>query len=262
MPNQPDTTGFHPDRVDLLIQFCLAVAGEGDPGEQALGPIHLVKYVYLADLIYAASNEGQTFTGSSWRFHHFGPWSTEVWKRIEPAALAAGIPQITIPSTKYERDAVVYQAGQELSADELDKELPMLIALQIRNLVRKYRSFTPELLHFVYGTNPMLNAAPGETLDFSLAVLPPKPKAEPQPELSKAQIKSLRKLKAQLTAKKGQEKTKRRVSPTTQPRYDEAFDEIGKLIEEQECALKACKGKLSFSSAVWKSRARGDMELN
>ena len=37
-------------KVDLLIQFALAVAAEEDAlAERELGPIHLIKYVYLAD---------------------------------------------------------------------------------------------------------------------------------------------------------------------------------------------------------------------
>jgi len=37
-------------RVDLLLKYILAAAGQEDPGNREVGPIHLVKYVYLADL--------------------------------------------------------------------------------------------------------------------------------------------------------------------------------------------------------------------
>ena len=43
------------DRVDLLIQYALAVAGQNDFGERELGPIHLLKYVYLGDLAHAGA---------------------------------------------------------------------------------------------------------------------------------------------------------------------------------------------------------------
>ena len=73
-------------KVDLLIQYALLVAGEADDyQDRSLGPIHLLKYVYLSDLAYAKREQGQTYTGTPWKFHKFGPWSAEVHGRIEPA---------------------------------------------------------------------------------------------------------------------------------------------------------------------------------
>ena len=43
-------------KIDLLLQYALAVASEEDDFKnQRLGAIHLIKYVYLADLAYAPS---------------------------------------------------------------------------------------------------------------------------------------------------------------------------------------------------------------
>jgi hypothetical protein len=53
-----------------LLKYILAAAGQEDPGHRKVGPIHLIKYVYPADLIFA---------------NHFGPWAPEVYSRIEPA---------------------------------------------------------------------------------------------------------------------------------------------------------------------------------
>ena len=50
-------------KVDKIIQYALAVAANEDFCNRDLGPIHLVKYVYLADLAYAERNKGETFTG-------------------------------------------------------------------------------------------------------------------------------------------------------------------------------------------------------
>jgi len=62
-------------RVDKIIQYTLLVAGdEDDYFDRQLGPIHLIKYVYLADLDYAASHNGEIFTGVKWQFYKFGPW--------------------------------------------------------------------------------------------------------------------------------------------------------------------------------------------
>ncbi len=75
-------------RVDLVLQYSLLVAGEQDTSfDRQLGPIHLLKYVYLADL-FAGKNEGATYTGIEWKFYKFGPWSQSVNERIAPALSA------------------------------------------------------------------------------------------------------------------------------------------------------------------------------
>ena len=37
-------------KVDQLLKYVLVAAGQEDYGNREVGPIHLVKYVYLADL--------------------------------------------------------------------------------------------------------------------------------------------------------------------------------------------------------------------
>lgn len=74
------------DKIDLIIQFALLAAGdEDDFFDRQLGPIHLIKYVYLADLSFAKRNNGESFTGVDWEFYKFGPWSQQVNERVEPA---------------------------------------------------------------------------------------------------------------------------------------------------------------------------------
>lgn len=52
------------NKIDLLIQYAILIAGQEDEyPDRQLGPIHLIKYVYLADLAYAERNGGETFTG-------------------------------------------------------------------------------------------------------------------------------------------------------------------------------------------------------
>ncbi len=43
------------NKVDLLLKYILAAAGEEDFGNREVGPIHLIKYVYLADLAEGVS---------------------------------------------------------------------------------------------------------------------------------------------------------------------------------------------------------------
>ena len=85
--------------VDLVIQYSLLAAGdEDDYIDRQLGPIHIIKYVYLADLVYAKHNNGQSFTGIDWQFYKFGPWSQAVHARIEPALKAIHANRNQFPS--------------------------------------------------------------------------------------------------------------------------------------------------------------------
>ena len=101
-------------RVDLLLIFILAATGQEDPGHRELGPIHLIKYVYLADLIFSEKHGGETYTGAPWRFHHFGPWSSEVYNRIEPVITEVGARVRQIPSSKSEEDLIRYSLVDEV----------------------------------------------------------------------------------------------------------------------------------------------------
>ena len=51
-------------KVDLLLKYILPAAGQEDFGNQEVGPIHLIKYVYLADLAFAERHRGGTFAGA------------------------------------------------------------------------------------------------------------------------------------------------------------------------------------------------------
>jgi hypothetical protein len=86
-------SNLNPATVDLdrLFQYILATAAESEDFKtRELGPIHLLKYAYLADLAFAERNEGRTYTGTDWGFHHFGPWSSAAFQRIEPSLAVIG----------------------------------------------------------------------------------------------------------------------------------------------------------------------------
>lgn len=92
-------------KVDLIIQYALLVAGQEDDYEnRQLGPIHLIKYTYLADLYFARKNNGEIYTGIKWLFYKFGPWSQEVNSRIEPALLSINADQKIFESRYEERN--------------------------------------------------------------------------------------------------------------------------------------------------------------
>jgi len=89
------------ERTDLLLKYALVVAGQEDPGNREVGPIHLIKYVYLGDLAFSEGNSGETYTGVPWRFHHFGPWSEAVFERVKAVTQLVGARERRISSAKF-----------------------------------------------------------------------------------------------------------------------------------------------------------------
>ena len=151
-----------------------------------------MKYVYLADLAFAAKNAGQTFTGAAWQFHHFGPWDAGVFARIEPALAAVGAEPKRIASKRAD-DFVRYCLGQDVAERirrESERVLPSVIIFRIAGAVHEYGSDTASLLRAVYQTLPMLNAAPEEALDLRTVVR--ETSAEYEVHVEKAMTKSQR----------------------------------------------------------------------
>ena len=86
------------NNVDLLIRYIMVTAGHEDPGSRQLGPIHILKYIYLADLAFATGHQGETFTGLPWMFYKFGPWAMEAHQRIAPVVKSMGAEERVYPS--------------------------------------------------------------------------------------------------------------------------------------------------------------------
>lgn len=250
--------------ADLVIQYALAVAGETDEYRQReLGPIHLLKYVYLGDLASAHAGSG-SFTGASWRFYKFGPWAPEVLDRVAPAAKAIGAQERRFQSKYKEEDAVRWQTRQRGLAEQLERELPWHVARAVKGAVRKYGSDTPGLLEEVYRTPPMLNAAPGEFLRLDVGADPvpdedTRSSGAPLPALSKTKVKRLQeRVKQRLEQKRG----KALAAPSPQPRYDDVFARGQQWLDDLAGEpIKSERGRVRFSDAVWKSPGRRDPEI-
>jgi len=254
------------DRTDLVLEFVLLAAGRADEFlERFLGPIHLLKYVYLADLAHA-ENHGTTFTGARWRFYHFGPYEAEVFKRIEPATNRLGA-QERIFTSQYADDRKMWSIQDDEAFDAHERKLPVDVALKVRKYVKTFGRDTSGLLHFVYKTPPMLRAAPNEYLDFSTAFVSV---AEPRDEvpyvrapLSQKQIKKraerIREGREKLLAKLQQPLSPGLAEPTPAPRYDDVFDEGMSWLDGLAGGeLKPMSGELVVDDGVWKSPGRGD----
>ena len=252
-------------KADLVIQYALAVAGEAeDFRDRELGPIHLLKFVYLADLAYARA-ERQSFTGASWKFHKFGPWAVDVYQRIRPAIHSMGASERRFSATANE-EGVRWRVKDACLAKDLEPKLPWSVAREVKSAVHQYGSDTTGLLHFVYRTPPMLMAAPGETLNLLVeeareSVTVPVSTAETKlPEISKTKVKKLQALVRERLEER--RRSRMLVAPEPAPRYDEVFtkgqDWLDGLAGDP---VTAEKGQVHFSDEVWKSPGRRDPEI-
>ncbi|OGR08090.1 MAG: hypothetical protein A2511_17905 [Deltaproteobacteria bacterium RIFOXYD12_FULL_50_9] len=261
-------------RVDLLIQYILSVAaqGWGDYNDKEVGPIHIIKYVYLADLAYAMKHGGETYTGIPWIFHNFGPWDVGLYNRIPHAAKAIKAHKRTITETQYE-DFDRWSLMDDHLMDGLRKQLPGTVALAINGNFRQFQTDTYDLLDHVYSTIPMRHAAPGDLLPFDVAAKIHEQQQKEDEELQAYQAKRLtareqkrrkqafRDLKEKIQAKIAANRRQQHdmyVTPTA-PRYDELFWKGQDWLDSLAGGpIKAEKGELSVSDNIWKSPARSE----
>lgn len=257
---------FNPGHVDLLLQYALLVAGEDDEYfDRQLGPIHLIKYVYLADLAYARRNEGKTFTGVDWRFYKFGPWSQAVNERIEPALLAIRADKQAFPSDYGDKDDWVrWSLRDDRLLNEIERKIPSSISFPIKRDIHKFGKDTPSLLDYVYSTPPMLSAAPNEHLDFSfVAERSIAGEADSQQlRMDGLSNKKKKKFKEKMLALREQRNSRapkipKLVNPVKHARYDEVFDAgVAWLDDLAGPALTTEEIVAEFSDEVWKSLTR------
>ena len=252
--------------VDLVIQYSLLVAGdEDDYFDRQLGPIHIIKYVYLADLSFARLNNGQSFTGIDWQFYKFGPWSQAVHARIEPAlnAIHANRKQF---SSDYDdkEDWVRWDLHDNRLLEEKRRALPPVIRMDLKRDIHKFGKDTPSLLDYVYKTKPMLSAAPNEHLDLSLVVDNTSKDHECTQPLRMENLSNKKKkdFQQKMTAlrelhQQRKSETPKLIKPVTNPRYDDVYKEgvawLESLPGEQ---LSSSNISVEFSSDVWKSTTR------
>ncbi|NPU91929.1 MAG: hypothetical protein HPY82_08445 [Gammaproteobacteria bacterium] len=258
------------NKIDLVIQYALLTAGEEDDlYSRQLGPIHLIKYVYLADLYYAKKNNGQTYTGVDWQFYNFGPWSKLVHSRIEPALTAVCANKATFESDYGDSDWSRWNLRNEYLLTDKSKQLPSTITLHLRKDIHKFLKDTPSLLDFAYKTAPMLNAAPGEQLDFSRVASSKHQEVEEAPKLRMSSLSSKKqklfsdKMK-QLRQKFQESKTRKPelVSPVKEPAFDEVYRQGVQWLDSlagESFSVK--KLTAEFSDEVWKSSTRNSDDI-
>lgn len=259
------------DRIDDVMTYALCVAAERDEWDRELGPIHLIKYVYLADLANT-QEDGASFTGVEWEFFHFGPWSPTVHDRIEPLMLSLGVSERTFEGAEgVGRRYRLGDAAERLR--EAERKLPVRMGLKLKRWVQEFGSDTPGLLHFVYTTAPMLRAKPRDILDLAA----PLPKADELHEAAEgvdapsapAPSKKAQRRRADQLAKAGEEIRARLAARVAQrgataatdqpaPRYDEVHsDGVEWLDELAGSAPDDDTGELEFDPDLWEEDRGG-----
>lgn len=254
------------DRIEKLIQFALLVAGQKDEFyERELSRIHLIKYVYLADLAYAIKHGGVTWSQAPWQFYHFGPWAAEVNDWIPLAAHGLGAQERSLTS-KYGDDTIRWSVANDNETEhlleELERELPIEVSLSIRSNVRNFGNDTEGLLHHTYMTEPMLRATPGSQLLFLAEpreeFVPPAQSLEPsakQKKRSQAALEAARARFAERFAAHQKAKATEEYAPP--PRYDDEFFEGVKWLDSLAGDVPPSGEVLArFDSSVWESDTR------
>ncbi len=260
---------FNPVRVDSLLQFVLGVAAcEDDFRDRELGAIHLLKYVYLADVAHAERQGGETFTGAPWRFYHFGPWSAEVFDRIEPALAVVSARSKRI-SSKHADDFVRYSLDRvdaERVRSSFEATLPLVIQPRVAGAVHEFGSDTGSLLRAIYLTRPMVNAAPEENLDFATTVRETRAEYAAEPRTMTARQRRERKTHLERIRTEVQRRLATNTvvgsSAAPAPRYDEVFGTgvawLDQLAGED---VPTASGELTIANDVWKSDARREPDV-
>lgn len=264
--------------VQDLVSFAIAEAARQDCAV-ALGPIHLMKYLYLADWAYAKTHEGATLTEIPWKFYHFGPYSGAVEEDLEKAAnITTGGPQIFLGS-KSGKEVKRWEMEQNESTDsiylELERRLPCEAVSTIKWSVKEFGSSTYPLLHYVYATLPMRLAAPGELLDFSAAIqeqalpanvrLDPLPVAiaPPGPALSTTQKKKKEKafeaLKERMEAARARSEKSWELLSIESPE-DEIYLEGISWLDSLAVKSQPFMGTFEIDPSVWHSSLRRSIQ--
>lgn len=246
------------ERVNRLIQYLVAVASSKG---RDLRPIHILKFLYLADVRYAETNGGESYTGLPWKFFHFGPWC-DIQDTFDDVLLLAGAEKREIPASSEDRSETAAFKFGRIRADEIVRnlrdEIHGAVLNSIDDSVDRFGGHDiADMLEHVYTTAPMRHAAPDDLLDLSTAVDPDAPQRRAPRRLSKAARSRLAKAKRMLA-----EKAKNRTRPErvrVDVRYDEVFVKGTQWLDDIDGEpVQPLAGEVRFHPSLWLSSARTD----
>lgn len=260
-------------RVNAILAQVLLSAEDIDPYTiPGMGPIHFIKYIYLTDLFHAEHNQGGSFTDTTWRFHHYGPWDVTLYDHLENGLYALGATKNTIPPQYGVDDCIRWIIGdREKTVECASQELCAEYAHYIDSQVKIFGNSTPKLLDYVYKTPPMLKAAPDELLSFEPTGFFIKKHSHITENTSnKRTDDEERKYQIWLAdaqkflAEKADEIRRNRQPPRPipPPRYDKVFFDGMMAMDEPEIPmLPIGQYTVTIDDSIWKSKARNDCEI-
>lgn len=218
------------DKVTTLTQALLNLAK--DQGFRGLTITTLTKLIYLADVYYARKNSGETFSGTDWKFHHFGPYSYQLSEAIEQKIKGV---QIEAGETRDEGHEfkLIKLADFGKTATMQDTKLGIGITSSLEYNLKKFNRNLNGLLEYVYfHTEPMKGASPGDKLDFTTCeIINFKDfKAITSKGQDPNKIKKGKALLAALKAKK--EAKKSILGQYTPPKYDDLYNQSHELFDK------------------------------
>jgi hypothetical protein len=153
-----------------LILAVLAAAREAGAGQLTLTA--LVKFAYLADVLFAEERDGRTHSELRWLLLHYGPYAHAI--EDELATLERGRLIERAQQEGRERDYQLFSL-QEFARPPTLQQLGLSSEgrLIFASWLRRFAGDLPALLNFVYHqTEPMATARAGQELPMHLAVRP------------------------------------------------------------------------------------------
>lgn len=189
-----------------------------EAGVNSLSRTELIKYLYLLDVYVAEDTSGTKWTDVSWKFFHYGPYSTDVMHSIDYLVSKSWVKEESKQIDN--KDFFLYEL--ESRGDLNISKIPNAAMSRLIQAIKTFRSNLSKLLNFVYfKTEPMMLAIPGDTLDFSscrkfelgsVKPIPMKP-------LNQSKVNELREKRQQKLSKKQDQLSKL----SFKGRYDEIY---------------------------------------
>lgn len=219
-------------KVTTLVQALLNFAQE--QGSSGLTITSLTKLIYLADVYYARKNNGETYSGTEWKFHHFGPYSFQLSETIEKK-----IPNVQVEAGETRDQGhsfkLIKLSDYAKTATMEDTKLGIGITSALQSNVKNFSGNLNSLLEYVYfHTEPMEGATPGDKLDFTKCEVINFKDFKPLPSKNKTadKIKKGKELLAALKAKKDAKKSN--LGNYTPPKYDNHYNQSHILFDKTE----------------------------
>jgi len=220
-------------KIYNLIRYIVWYATENDI---ALTTVRLVKFLYLADLYYARIYRGKTVTNFPWAFVHYGPYCTESMEAIQGAVSTGIIDKKTYESKFANTDEFHIFTCYDEEVEPLDKFFPIEALSLLQVAIKKYGEDTAALLdHIYFETEPMIDAKPKESLDFSTAKPIERPRQIKIQKLSKEKIELARKYIKRLSEKSKRDMSRLKDEDTEMAKWkDEVYYSALEYLDDED----------------------------